>query len=96
MDSTRLAALVELEHALAERDGRPPIACPEGPAGLLLDVTGLAEQLAVFATLAEAEASAAALGGHGLAARDRLLDRLGPGLPARAGRGASAPGSRRR
>ena len=33
---------------------------PQGPAGPPLDVTGLAEQLAVFATRAEAEASAAA------------------------------------
>ena len=60
MDSTGLAALVKLEHALADRDGRLLIACPEGPARLLLDVTGLAEQLAVFATRAEAEAAATA------------------------------------
>ena len=60
IDSTGLAALVKLEHALAARAGRLAIACPEGPARLLLDVTGLAEQLAVFATRAEAEASVAA------------------------------------
>ena len=58
IDSTGLAALVKLEHALAARAGRLAIACPEGPARLLLDVTGLAEQLAVFATRAEAEAFA--------------------------------------
>ena len=60
MDSTGIAALVKLEHGLAARAGRMAIACPEGPARLLLDVTGLAEQLAVFATRAEAEASIAA------------------------------------
>jgi len=57
MDSTGIAELVKLEHGLAARSGRMAIACPEGPARLLLDVTGLAEQLAVFATRAEAEAS---------------------------------------
>ena len=57
MDSTGLGELVKLEHALADRDGRLLIACPEGPARLLLDVTGLTEQLAVFATRAEAEAA---------------------------------------
>ena len=60
MDSTGLAALVKLEHALAARAGRLAVACPEGPARLLLDVTGLAEQLAVYATRAEAEAAASA------------------------------------
>ena len=58
IDSTGLAELVKLEHALAARAGRLAIACPEGAARLLLDVTGLAEQLAVFATRAEAEAAA--------------------------------------
>ena len=58
IDSTGLAALVKAELALADRDGRLAIACPEGPARLLLDVTGLAEQLGVFATRAEAEAAA--------------------------------------
>ena len=58
IDSTGLGALVKLEHSLAARGGRLAIACPEGPARLLLDVTGLAELLAVFATRAEAEASA--------------------------------------
>ena len=57
IDSTGLGALVKLEHALAARSGRLAIACPEGPARLLLDVTGLTELLAVFATRAEAEAS---------------------------------------
>ena len=57
MDSTGLGELVKLEHALAARAGRLAIACPEGPARLLLDVTGLTEQLAVFATRAEAEAA---------------------------------------
>ncbi|HET8952870.1 MAG TPA: STAS domain-containing protein [Solirubrobacteraceae bacterium] len=57
IDSTGLGALVKLEHALAARAGRLAIACPEGPARLLFDVTGLAEQLSVCATRAEAEAS---------------------------------------
>jgi anti-anti-sigma factor len=60
IDSTGLGALVRLEHALAARAGRLAIACPEGPARLLFDVTGLAEQLSVCATRAEAEASIAA------------------------------------
>ena len=60
MDSTGIAELVKLEHGLAARAGRMANACPEGPARLLLDVTGLAEQLAVFATRAEAEAAATA------------------------------------
>ena len=60
MDSTGLAALVALEHDLTDRGGRLLLACPEGPARLLLDVTGLAEQLAVFATRAQAEAAARA------------------------------------
>ena len=58
MDSTGLGALVTFERELAARGGRLVLACPEGPARLLLDVTGLAEQLAVFATRAEAEAAA--------------------------------------
>ena len=60
MDSTGLAALVTLDLELAARGGRLALACPEGPARLLLDVTGLAEQLAVFATRAQAEAAARA------------------------------------
>ena len=58
MDSTGLAALVGFQLELAARGGRLAVACPEGPARLLLDVTGLVEQLAVFATRPEAEAAA--------------------------------------
>jgi len=58
MDSTGLGELVKLEHALTARAGRLAIVCPEGPARLLLDVTGLTDQMAVFATRAEAEAAA--------------------------------------
>lgn len=58
MDSTGLGTLISFERELAARGGRLALACPEGPARLLLDVTGLAEQLAVFATRAEAEAAA--------------------------------------
>ena len=58
MDSTALATLVSFERELAARGGRLALACPEGPARLLLDVTGLAEQVALYATRAEAEAAA--------------------------------------
>jgi hypothetical protein len=57
-----MSALINLDRELAARGGRLVLACPEGPARLLLDVTGLAEQLAVFATRAEAEAAAASGG----------------------------------
>jgi anti-anti-sigma factor len=59
MDSTALATLIGLEHDLAARAGRLAIACPEGPARLLLDVTGVGDQLALYATRAEAEAATA-------------------------------------
>ena len=58
MDSTGLATLAGFERELAAHGGRLALACPEGPARLLLDVTGLAEQLALYATRAEAEAAA--------------------------------------
>ena len=57
MDSTGLSALIELSHDLASRAGRMAIACPEGPARLLLDVTGVAEQLSVLDTREQAEAA---------------------------------------
>jgi anti-sigma B factor antagonist len=59
MDSTGIAVLIALEHELTERAGRMAIACPEGPARLLLDVTGLTEQLAVHPTREAAEAAVA-------------------------------------
>ena len=62
MDSTGLSALVTVDLELADRGGRLALACPEGPARLLLDVTGLAEQRAVCATRAEAAAAARARG----------------------------------
>src|SRR4051794_28378505 len=60
MDSTGLAALLELQRALTARGGRLAIACPEGPARLLLDVTGVADKLELHPTLAGAEAAISA------------------------------------
>ena len=57
MDSTGLAALLTLERELAARGGRLAIACPEGPARLLLDVTGVAERLVPHPTREAAEAA---------------------------------------
>jgi anti-anti-sigma factor len=59
MDSTGLAALITLEHDLVARAGRLAIACPEGPARLLLDVTGVAERLTLRPTREAAEAALA-------------------------------------
>ena len=58
MDSTGLAALLDFERELAARGGRLVLACPEGPARLLLDVTGVAGQLALHPTREAAEAAA--------------------------------------
>ena len=59
MDSTGLASLLDFERDLTARGGRLAIACPEGPARLLLDVTGVVEHLLVRATRADAEAAVA-------------------------------------
>jgi anti-sigma B factor antagonist len=59
MDSTGLSALIELDRALAARSGRLVLACPEGPARLLFDVTGVAELLALHPTREAAEAALA-------------------------------------
>jgi anti-sigma B factor antagonist len=59
MDSTGLESLIRLAHELDERGGRFAIACPEGAARLLLDVTGVASELPVFWTREEAEAAVA-------------------------------------
>ena len=57
MDSTGLSALLIFERDLSVRRRRLAIACPEGPARLLLDVTGVAEQLPLYPSLEEAEAA---------------------------------------
>ena len=58
MDSTGLAVVMDLKRELDSRRGRLTIACPEGPARLLFDVTGVAAQLALYETREEAEAAA--------------------------------------
>ena len=58
MDSTGLAALMSLKRDLDARGARLLIACPEGPARLLFDVTGVAGQLALHWTREDAEAAA--------------------------------------
>ena len=57
MDSTGLAALLDFERELAAPGGRLVLACPEGPARLLLDVTGVAERLVPHPTREAAEAA---------------------------------------
>ena len=58
MDSTGLAVVMDLKRELDARRGRLAIACPEGPARLLFDVTGVAGQLELYGTREEAEAAA--------------------------------------
>jgi anti-sigma B factor antagonist len=58
IDSTGLGALMNLKRDLDARNGRLLIACPEGPARLLFDVTGVAGQLELHPTLEAAEAAA--------------------------------------
>ena len=59
MDSTGLSALLRFERDLGARRRRLAIACPEGAARLLLDVTGVAEQLPLHPPRAEAAAALA-------------------------------------
>ncbi len=59
MDSSGLAELLNFERDMSTRRRRLAIACPEGTARLLLDVTGVAEQLALYPSRADAEAAAA-------------------------------------
>ena len=58
MDSTGLATLMNLKRDLDARGGRLVIACPEGPARLLFDVAGVADQLALHWNREDAEAAA--------------------------------------
>ena len=59
MDSSGLAALLNFERDMGMRSRRLAIACPEGAARLLLDVTGVAERLDLHPSRADAEAAAA-------------------------------------
>ena len=59
MDSTGISALLDLERDVGGRGGRLAIACPEGPARLLLDVTGVTGRLGVQPTREQAEAAVA-------------------------------------
>jgi anti-anti-sigma factor len=59
MDSTGLGALMNLKRDLDARAGRLLIVCPEGPARLLFDVTGVAGQLELHPTTREAAEAAA-------------------------------------
>jgi anti-sigma B factor antagonist len=60
MDSSALALLLEFARELRERDGRLAIACPEGPARLLFDVTGVADTLRLYDTRRAAQSALSA------------------------------------
>ena len=57
MDSSGLAVLLDLDRARRERGRRLAIACPDGPARLVFDVTGVDEHVALFPSLDAAEAA---------------------------------------
>jgi anti-sigma B factor antagonist len=57
MDSTGLAVIVQMANAVEAERGRLAVVCPPGPARLLLEVTGLDEQLPLFDSLEAATAS---------------------------------------
>jgi len=59
MDSSGPGELLTFDRDMGVRRRRLTIACPEGAARLLLDVTGVAEQLALHPSRADAEAAAA-------------------------------------
>jgi anti-sigma B factor antagonist len=62
MDSTGLGVLLAFERSLRERGGRMTIACPEGPARLIFDVTGVDKQIRLYGSLDAAQAAIAAGG----------------------------------
>lgn len=55
MDSTGLGVILRLHAALTAEGSRLAVVCPDGPARLLFQVTGLEGELPLFGTLAEAE-----------------------------------------
>lgn len=57
MDSTGLKLLLTLDNDLRGRGGRMAIACPDGAARLLFDVTGIDVHLQLYASRAAAEAA---------------------------------------
>jgi anti-anti-sigma factor len=54
MDSTGLSALLRIDRAAREAGRRLAIVCPEGPARLVLAVSGVEDALPLYATRAEA------------------------------------------
>jgi anti-sigma B factor antagonist len=59
MDSTGLAVLLRIDRAAREAGRRLAIACPEGPARLVLAVSGVEDELPLYPTRAEALAAIA-------------------------------------
>jgi anti-sigma B factor antagonist len=59
MDSTGLAVLLRIDRAAREAGRRLAIACPEGPARLVLAVSGVEDELPLYLTRAEALAATA-------------------------------------
>jgi anti-sigma B factor antagonist len=55
MDSTGLGVILRLHAALTAEGSRLAVVCPDGPARLLLQVSGLEDELPLFGTLDEAE-----------------------------------------
>jgi anti-sigma B factor antagonist len=58
MDSTGLGVLLTFDRELRARGGRLTIACPDGPARLLFEVTGVEETLPLYWSRAAAVAAA--------------------------------------
>jgi anti-anti-sigma factor len=59
MDSSGLGAFITFERDLRARGGRLAIACPEGPARLIFEVTGVDEYLRLYGSREAAEAALA-------------------------------------
>jgi anti-sigma B factor antagonist len=60
MDSSGLSLFLTLERELRERGGGLAIACPDGAARLIFDVTGVDEHLRLYKTRDAAEAAVVA------------------------------------
>ena len=59
MDSSGLAVFITLDRDLRARGRRLAIACPEGPARLIFEVTGVGGQLQLYGSREAAEAALA-------------------------------------
>jgi anti-anti-sigma factor len=57
MDSSGLAALLDVQREVAARGGRLAVLAPSQPVALLFDVAGVGAQLPVFASVEEALAA---------------------------------------